>query len=121
MIINKESEAVSLVPKIVEQTKLTSSSHPVIKQDTHSTTQVTNKTASWQIYSNTKLWFELKYPTDWRVVEIVETNERGAAFGPQSIQEDTLFRITIVSKIPTLGIYENNYEITKIEGIFFKD
>ena len=55
MIINKESEAVSLVPKIVEQTKLTSSSHPVIKQDTHSTTQVTNKTASWQIYSNTKL------------------------------------------------------------------
>jgi len=64
--INKASQPVAPAPKVVQQP-----AQPTPGQQQTSQTQPTapvDETASWQSYSNAKLGFEVKYPSNWKKI-----------------------------------------------------
>jgi hypothetical protein len=66
-------------------------------------------------YRNEEYGFELRHPTDWRVVE----SPTHWGFGPKSVPEDVAFGIWRVSSIPAIGPTGPNSEVTKIEDVTF--
>lgn len=73
--------------------------------------------ADWKTYKNYEYGFEIKYPDDWGLSE----DEKFWGFGPNSIQEDTLFTVYITDSVPIIGKENPNQEIIKIENSTFNN